>query len=85
MRTSLKRAALLALGIASLVYARMMFMFIDDPEGPNLLVVVVMAVLISSLSLGAYALIPKSSRHKKTPMVFLLQALIAIGIWICIR
>ncbi len=41
-----KRTLFLILGIASLVFSRVLFLFVNDPEGPNLLVVVGLAVII---------------------------------------
>jgi len=54
-----KKTALLILGIASVVCSRAVFFFINDPEGPNLLVVMVLAVLIFFISLGVYFLFKK--------------------------
>lgn len=50
-----KRTALLILGVTSIVCSRTMFQFFDDPEGPNLLVVMVTALIVYSASLGVYA------------------------------
>ncbi len=43
---------LLLLGIASIVCSRICFLFINDPEGPNLLVVFGLAVIIFFVALG---------------------------------
>jgi len=49
-----KKTALIILGIVSLVLSRLVFAFINDPEGPNLLIVVGLAVIIYFLSLALY-------------------------------
>lgn len=50
-----KRTQLLILGATSVVCSRIMFWFFDDPEGPNLLVVFVMALIIYLLSLSVHS------------------------------
>lgn len=49
-----KKVALVILAITSLLCSRALFFFFDDPEGPNLLVVTVMAVILYLLSLPVY-------------------------------
>jgi hypothetical protein len=49
----------LFLGIVCLTLSRTTFFFIDDPEGPNLLVVTVLAVFIYVLFLVIYFLYKK--------------------------
>ncbi len=50
-----KNISLLVLGVASLAVSRISFMFVNDSEGPNLLIVVVLAAIIFAVSLGIYA------------------------------
>jgi len=50
------KIALLTLGAVSLVLSRIVFSFINDPEGPNLLIVVGLAVIIFFLFLAIYVL-----------------------------
>lgn len=45
---------LFILGVVAIICSRTMFSFFNDPEGPNLLVVMVMAVIIYVLSLALY-------------------------------
>lgn len=47
--------SLIVRGGSALVLSRMFFVFINDPEGPNLLVVVVLAAVLFVVSLAAYA------------------------------
>ena len=49
-----RNGTLLVLAVTALACSRAMFAFFDDPEGPNLLVVVVMAAVIFAVSLAAY-------------------------------
>ena len=50
------------LAITALVCSRALFLFIDDPEGPNLLVVIVTAaiIFICAGSLAAYTFKPSA-------------------------
>jgi hypothetical protein len=41
-----KKTSLLILGITSIICSRTMFVFFDDPEGPNLLIVFVAALVL---------------------------------------
>jgi hypothetical protein len=50
----LVRKQLLLLGATALAIGRAFFVFIDDPEGPNVLVVFVMAVFVFLTSLALY-------------------------------
>ncbi len=60
MRTNVisgsKKTLLVFLGLTSVGFGRGLFLFLDDPEGPNLLVVLGMAVIlyVSSLGIGAF-------------------------------
>lgn len=56
-----KSIQLLILGITAIVCSRVMFSFFNDLEGPNLLVVSVMAVVIYFISVAIYLLNPKGS------------------------
>jgi hypothetical protein len=52
MNTTSNKTLLLILGIVSLVLSRVTFMFINDPEGPNLLVVLGLAAIIFVVLVG---------------------------------
>jgi hypothetical protein len=49
----MKKISLVLLGVAALLGSRVVFLFINDPEGPNLLVVVGLAVIIFFVVLAA--------------------------------
>ena len=53
-----KKISLLILGLTSIACSRVMFLFFNDPEGPNLLVVMVMAAIVYFLSLLVYLFYP---------------------------
>ncbi len=50
MNFNSKRTSLIVLGITSLIASRAFYYFVHDPEGPNLLIVVVLAAIIYLLS-----------------------------------
>lgn len=47
------------LAIVSLVLSRATFLLVNDPEGPNLLIVVVLAAIIYAVLLAIYSLYKK--------------------------
>ncbi len=76
-----RKASLVILGLTSLVLSRVMFVFIDDPEGPNLLVVVVMAGILYALTLLAYRFTSSVSGLKKLLLVIATQILIVTSFY----
>ncbi len=56
MNFNTKKTSQFILAVASLVISRGVFFFINDPEGPNLLVVVVLAAIIFCVLWGVYSL-----------------------------
>jgi hypothetical protein len=58
-----KKAALIILGVVSLVCSRIMFLFFNDPEGPNLLVVVGAAVIIYFFLIVLFYIYEKKTSH----------------------
>lgn len=86
MRTPLaiKKSSLLFLVITSLFCSRAFFLFINDPEGPNLLIVVVLALFVYAISLIAYTLIPESTELRKRALAILLQILVIAGLLVLI-
>jgi hypothetical protein len=57
--------SLIVLGAASLALSRAVFFFINDPEGPNLLIVAALATIIFCASWAAYALVHRALRPDK--------------------
>ncbi len=68
-----KKTSLIILGATSLVGSKVFFSLINDPEGPNLLVVVVMAAIIYSVSLAAYLYPSQNTSYKKLFLAILVQ------------
>jgi hypothetical protein len=74
-----------------------MLLSIDDPEGPNLLVVMVMAVIIYFLSLAIYYFNPSTKSAfqyfsfsslaglNRLLFVIFMQILIATALYFCLR
>jgi hypothetical protein len=54
MHTKPKTSSLLILGIISVACSRTIFLLVDDPEGPNLLIVIGLATIIYILIFTAY-------------------------------
>ncbi len=65
------------LGITSIVLSRIMFALFDDTEGPNLLIVMVMAAIVYALSsLAAHVFIPSITGKKKILSIICIQVVI---------
>lgn len=71
-----QKTSLIVLGITSLILSRLMFSFFDDPEGPNLLIVVGMASFVYLLSLAAYFVRSALGSRGKIFVAILLQIII---------
>lgn len=78
-----KKTQLLILAITALVLSRAMFVFFNDPEGPNLLVVTVLAVIVYVVSLASYA--SKFSNSKKLLLAILIQIALVIVLYFCLK
>lgn len=78
-----KKISLVILGITAILTSRSMFALFDDPEGPNLLVVFVMAVILYVPSVALYVLnfLSTITGQKRLLLSILLQLLIAIGFY----
>ncbi len=80
-----KNTSLTILGITAVVLSRIMFIFFDDPEGPNLLVVLGMALIIYFLSLITYLLGPSINGLKKLLLVIFVQIMIVVAFYFCLK
>jgi len=76
-----KRTSLLLLGITALVCSRTLFFLFHDPEGPNLLVVTVLAVILYVPSLLVWKFIPSTTGLKRLLVPMCLQLLIVTGLY----
>ncbi len=79
-----KKISLIILAITSIVFSRVMFTLFDDPEGPNLLVVMVMATIVYLLSLITYKRIPEPS-FKRFFLTIVTQAVIIVCFYFFLR
>jgi len=71
-----KKISLIILGITAITCSRVMFALFDDPEGPNLLVVTVMALIIYFLSLTTYLFNFSTTGLKRLLLVISTQIII---------
>ena len=72
---------LLLLVITAFVCSRALFFFFHDPEGPNLLIVTVLALILYSASFIAWKFIPATSASKKLLFAICTQVLIVTGLY----
>lgn len=80
-----KRTSLIILGITAVLCSRVMFAFFNDPEGPNLLVVVVMAAVIYLPSLAAYLYYPSATGLKKLLLAICFQIILTTGLYLLLN
>jgi len=73
MHLNSKKTPLLILGLTAFGYSRVFFSLLNDPEGPNLLIVVVLAVIVFVLSLPAYFLSSSMRALKRLLLVIATQ------------
>ena len=78
MNTNIVSLSILFVTAATL--SRTMFSLLNDPEGPNLVVVLGAAVVIYAVSLGAYAF--KTSPFKKALLALCLQLLVVAALYL---
>jgi len=76
-----KKASLVLLVITSLVCSRTLFFLFHDPEGPNLLIVTVLALILYSASFIAWRCIPATTARKKLLFAIGTQLLIVTGLY----
>jgi len=72
-----KKASLIILAITSMVCSRAMFFLFNDPEGPNLLIVTVMAMILYFPSLAAYLLNRSATGLRRLLLAISIQMIIA--------
>jgi hypothetical protein len=79
-----KKTPLLILAIPAIVCSRAWFFFINDPEGPNLVVVMGLAVILYFLSVMAYVLV-SATVAKKLLAAISMQILVAICLYFLLK
>ncbi len=78
MNISSKQTSLLVLCITAFICSRLVFVFIDDPEGPNLLIVTVAALILYLFSVTVFGL--KGTVVKKFWLALGIQILIMVSL-----
>jgi hypothetical protein len=76
-----RRTSLLLLGITALVCSRALFFLFNDPEGPNLLVVTVLALILYIASYVVWRFVPATTASKKLLLAISAQIIIATGLY----
>ena len=76
-----KKTSLLFLGITALACSRTLFFLFHDPEGPNLLIVTVLAMILYVASLIVWRFIPATTASKKLLLAICTQLLIVTGLY----
>ena len=87
MYVNIKNLSLVILAITAFAWSRIMFAFINDPEGQNLLVVTVMAAVIYLASVAIYlsSIYPSLTGYKRTTGATFIQALVATCFYFGLR
>ena len=81
-----KKISLLLLGVTALTGSRILFFLFDDPEGPNLLIVTVLALVLYAISTAAYLFAPaKIAGIARLLAIVGIQLLIVLVLYFCIR
>lgn len=78
LNISSKQTALPVLCITAFIWSRLVFVFIDDPEGPNLLIVTVAALILYLFSVTVFGL--NGTVVKKFWLAFAMQILIMVSL-----
>lgn len=82
MQLNSTKTSRIILFITAMLFSRAMFLSFNDPEGPNLLIITVMAAVVYSLSLVSYLM--KTSVLKKLLLSVIIQIVIVITFYICL-
>jgi hypothetical protein len=79
-----KNLYLLVLGVISLLFSKLFYFLLNDPEGPNLLIVMGLAIILYLLSLMVYSLLSFTNSRKLLLTIFT-QIVIVIGLFIFLK
>ena len=81
-----KKISLIILAVTAVICSRMLFVFFNDPEGPNLLIVGILALAVFVLSSAAYIFgsFPISG-IKRLSAIIGIQILLVIGLYFCMK
>jgi len=81
MSFTTKKKSLLLLGITAFTCSRTLFFLFHDPEGPNLLIVTVLAMILYVASFIVWRFIPVTTASKKLFLAICTQILIVTGLY----
>lgn len=77
--------SLLILAITAILASRIMFCFLNDPKGPNLLIVTVIATVVYFLSLPIYLFKLPATGINRLFLVILTQIILVTGFYLWAR
>ncbi len=81
-----KKISLIMLGATAIIFSRMLFLFFNDPEGPNLLIVAGLAMVVYFLSFAIYVYGPSNMKGlKRLSVVICIQILSVVGLYFCMK
>jgi len=81
-----KKISTLILAATAIICSRVLFFFFNDPEGPNLLIVVGLALGVFLLSYSVYVFGPlKMKGIKRLSVVICIQLLSVVGLYLCMK
>lgn len=81
-----KKISLLLLAATALSISRMLFFLFNDPEGPNLLIVTVLALVLYAISAVPYLFAPaKIGGIARLLAVVGIQLLVVLVLYFCMR
>lgn len=79
------KVPLIILGAASIVSSRVMFVFFNDPEGPNLLVISVAAIIVFLLSFAVYFFSAPTTNLRKALLAVLVPMVITASFYFLLK
>lgn len=81
MNHKTKKTMLIILGITAIIFSRLVFYFFDDPEGPNLLIVMLVAVVLYFASLMSFAYSPSVNSSKRLWLAISIQVVLVTSLY----
>lgn len=85
MHLTSKNTSLLILGITAIACSKALFFSFNDPEGANLLIVTILALVVFLSSVLIYRLNSSPLGLKKLLIALFVQVLIVIGLYFFLR
>ncbi len=82
MSLNSKRTSIWVLVVTAFVNSRVVFALFDDPEGPNLLIVTVLAVFLFIPSFVVFGRSAQTALSRKLPLAVLTQVLLGVCFYI---